>query len=221
MTMTLSTFLIAAALIAMPTSALAQATVNGLDPRPPDRCKAIVRHDDMANCYFAAKNWTKVIWAYKSTPRGSLTYPSDDAQNSASVREFYQQAVAYHNLGNDAEADTSIFLAYDTLHSAPNLSKFMRSQIKADYAAWATSTSKQLLNSMRSRSAADSAWARDQGMSAEEVHLVSYHGRPCHIESYEGSSGYNAVTFWFCDADGHYEEAYTFTNGHQTSHYVP
>ena len=40
-------------------------------------------------------------------------------------------------------------------------------------------------------------------------------------ETDEGTGGYHTETFWYCNGDGSYDESYTFTNRHQTSHYVP
>lgn len=185
-----------------------------------DSCSSIKRHDDMANCYFKAHNWAKVIQAYKTTPPHSLDYPTDDLSNAADVRMFYQYAVAYEHLRNMEQARSYISLAEMSLHPKPQaISKFYADTVIAEFKKLKASPA--IPPEQIAQQHTDAQWARDQGMSDEEVELVKFRGRPCHIESFDSGDNYHKQTFWYCDADGKYEEAYTFVNGHQTDHYQP
>lgn len=180
-------------------------------------CSSIQRHDAMADCYFRAGEWQKVIRAFNTTPPRSLDYPTEGAQNRAEVIGYYERAVAYKHLGNLKEERTWIYLAH---FGDPQkwVSPALWAKIETEYA----SSGERAQNApVAAEQHADAAWGQEQGMSPEEVALVKYRGKPCHFETYEGQSSYHTETFWYCNADGSYAEAYTFTNGHQTSHYVP
>jgi len=186
-------------------------------------CSTIVRHDEMADCYFKQQNWAKVIQAYDTTPPRSLDYPDDATQNAADVRGSYQRAIAYKHLGNHSEEQIWIGLAYRFPHAQTWVSKYVWSQIVAEYRSSGQDRQDAQLKAALNTPAqhADALWARDQGMSDEEVQLVKYRGRPCHVETYDAGDSYHKETFWYCDADGQYQESYTFVNGHQTDHYKP
>jgi len=176
----------------------------------------------MADCYFAMHDWKHVIQAYKTTPPHSLDYPDDATSNAADLRSWYQQAIAYRHLNDNSDERTSIDLAYSFPHARKWVSKFFWSEIVAEYKA--SGEQPQAQNeavAVTPEQHADALWARQAGYSGEEIELVKYRGRPCHIETYDGGENYQKLTFWYCDADGHYVEAYSFVNGHQVSHYEP
>jgi hypothetical protein len=190
-------------------------------PVAKDICHQIVRHDDMASCYFAAGDSRMVIWALKTTPKRSLTYPNDAANNAALIRTFYQYSVSYGHLGDTANAQTYISLAYGFPDAEKWVHEPLWKQIVAQYKLTKTDVRDSGNKFVAPKWQADTQWARDQGMSEEEVEEVKYRGRPCHIETYNSGDSYLKETFWYCNADGGYEEGVTFVNGHKTSDYTP
>ena len=105
------------------------------DVRHTSNCAAIVRHDDMATCYFKAHDWKNVIRAYDTTPPHSLSYPNDRANDTEDVVSWYQKAIAYKHLGEvskEQTADSILGLMLDPYHKSL-ISKWLAAQMLAEY----------------------------------------------------------------------------------------
>lgn len=174
----------------------------------------------LAECYFAARDWARAIPIYVDIGDHFI------ADGTPYVTQYWHLGVSYAALEKMHEARAALIRAHDGYFAdKASIDPSVAAGMLRDYVRLGAKRSQDqaVQNQVKAyvQKAAQAIRNYAKGLPPEERELVLTRGIPCHVETYEGAGGYHTETFWYCDADGNYEEAYTFTNGHETSHYVP
>jgi tetratricopeptide (TPR) repeat protein len=176
-----------------------------------------------AECYFNGRDWQRAITLYVKIGRNLITDPN------LYVTQYWHLGLAYAALGRMHDARAALIDADNEYSSASDLGGEVDHSVAAgmlrDYARLGAKRSQdqtiaaKIKSDEQKTAQANREYAKN--FAGEERQLVENRGIPCHIETYVGENGYHTETFWYCDDDGTYDDAYTFTNGHLTSEYAP
>jgi len=179
----------------------------------------------VGECYFTAHDWNDAIKVWAPLGHGLMM---TDGNDDIYVTELWHLALAYAAVGKMHDARAALIDAHATIDADAAIGEPVNPEIArgatADYARLGAKKSEQ--DTFAARWKADQASelrrrrAYAKTLSPDERGIVMAGGIPCHVETYS-SSDYENVTFWYCNADGSYSSAYTFTNGKLTSTYEP
>jgi hypothetical protein len=169
-----------------------------------DKCQHVY---ELATCYFKSHQWAKVIKTIEGYG-GNGRYGSHTS-NGEITMEYYQEAIAYRNLGEKSKEAIESFLAYDLNYPKVWVSEPLWRLVRIEYMRSGISQGSPANQSGPPTS------SDELSVSANEI------GDPCHKEIFDGGPHYHQVTWWYCNSNGSYRKAYVFLNGHLQSTFTP
>jgi tetratricopeptide (TPR) repeat protein len=177
-----------------------------------------------AKCLFQAKKYDDALATLVPLEK-SLGYgeTNDSTLRAPLADVYYQLALTYEKLNRPKDAASAISSA----HSFDKDSELYAEEYKRLAPdAYSMDLERAKMDLKRAKEEELAFWARS---SADQRRVLASHGgfkednagsRPCHVETFQ-TKGRSAVTWWYCDSKGRYEQAYMFVNGKLESKYKP
>lgn len=130
-------------------------------------------------------------------------------------------------LGDVDNAKAAIAIAYNDYPNAQG-----RDSIRADYARYFPQEARADQAKINAQRQYDRARAFRQwkAYSPDQQTVIASNGGgmydvqdglPCHVSTFDSGPNYHQETWWYCNADGHYRNSYTFLNGKLKSTFTP